>query len=238
MPDPMTAVLLSVQTGLPAQRGIPDSTDPLTKPHVTAILKTPVSGPLRLFHNTLEGDGVAYPEFNNKGDRSLCVYPAEHYAYWQEKLGFGARNEFGSFGENFTTQGILEPDLCIGDVFAVGTAVVSVSEPRQPCFTLARYWDLHSFPKLVDQTGFTGWFFRVLQPGVVQAGDALTLAERPFPQWTVARANDVMSGREKSLEALAELAACESLSADWKRQLQKRLDKRIARETPELPGME
>jgi len=233
----MNAILLSIQIGHPQTEGITGSTDALTKPHVTAIRKKPVTEPVRVLADTLEGDSVANRQLHGTEDKAVCSYPGEHYLYWQQVLQQTQPRDHGAFGENFTTQGLLETEVCVGDVYAIGTAIFSVSEPRQPCFTLSRHWQRHDFAKLVNKAGFTGWYFRVLQSGTVQAGEAITLVDRPLPRWSLARANDVMLRRDKSLDALQELASCPLLSADWRHQLNVKL-KRALRETPELPGLQ
>lgn len=222
----MSAKLLSLQIGTPAIHGMEGSTNPLTKPQLTAFYKKPVIGPVSVLTETLEGDAVGNRKVHGGPDKAICAYPSEHYAYWQQSLAMLAVEPFGAFGENFTIQGLLESEVCIGDVYSIGTAILQVSQPRQPCYTLARRWQLKTFPVLVDEAGFTGWYFRVLQQGVVQSGDTFTRQEQPLPQWTIARANDVMQERESSLEALNELAHCSLLADAWRRPLQQMLYRR------------
>ena len=126
---------------------------------------------------------------------------------------------YGGFGENFTTQGLLEDEVCIGDVFKVGEAVVQVSQPRQPCRNLSRRWQIKDLPLRIQQTGKTGWYLRVLQEGHVESGNNLILAKRPFPQWTVAKANLIMQHRRTNFLAAQALSRCPALSPDWKKNL-------------------
>jgi MOSC domain-containing protein YiiM len=127
---------------------------------------------------------------------------------------------YGAFGENFTVRGVTEADVCIGDVFAVGGVLVQVSQPRQPCWKLARRWRVKDLAARVQATGRTGWYFRVLEEGEVTPGLRLVLRERPWPQWTVARANEIM--HERRDDRAAALAACPSLSANWRETLHTR----------------
>lgn len=222
----MNAKLLSLQIGTPSIHGVEGSTNPLTKPQVTAFYKKPVTGPVKVLADTLEGDAVGNRKVHGGTDKAICAYPSEHYAYWRQTLTMLETEPFGAFGENFTTQELLEDKVCVGDVFSIGTAILQISQPRQPCYTLARRWQLKTFPVMVDAVGFSGWYFRVLQQGIVQSGDVFIRKEQPFPQWTIARANDVMQERESSIEALDELAYCPLLAEAWRRPLQQMLYQR------------
>ena len=168
------------------------------------------------------GDGVADPKHHGGIDKAVCVYSADHFPYWREALGiegFGA----AAFGENLTVQGLVEDEVCVGDVWGLGSARVRVTQPRQPCWKLARRWKLKDLALRVMQNGFTGWYLRVLEEGAVEAGDAITRQERPHPEWTVARANVVMHHDKQDREATRELVGLEHLSGSWKEELGKRL---------------
>jgi MOSC domain-containing protein YiiM len=153
----------------------------------TAIDKKTVSGPIRLYLEGLAGDGQADPRFHGGPDKAVLVYAAAHYPLWHAELG---RPELsaGAFGENFTVDGQTEADVCIGDVYAVGSARVQVSQRRPPCVKLARFHQRPDLPRRVLKTGRTGWYLRVLEPGLVEAGEALTLIDRPAPDQPVAGA--------------------------------------------------
>jgi MOSC domain-containing protein YiiM len=129
----------------------------------------------------------------------------------------------GGFGENFTTAGLLETDVCVGDVFQIGQAVVQVSQPRQPCWKLARRWRIRDLALRVQQTGRTGWYLRVLQEGTIVAGLPLTLVDRPYPEWTVAACYAVLHHRREDVGAARALAACSALSVSWRDSLRRRL---------------
>ena len=143
----------------------------------------------------------------------------------------------GAFGENFTIAGLTEADTCIGDVWNVGDeAVVQVSQPRQPCWKLARRWKVKTLAVQVQQTERTGWYFRVLSEGSVVAGLSLILLERPHPEWTVERANRVMHAEQAELQLSAELAAIPLLSASWRETLARRAEHRNADSVKRLTG--
>ena len=122
---------------------------------------------------------------------------------------------YGAFGENFTTYGLLEDEVCIGDIFGIGEAVVQVSQPRQPCWKLERRWGVKDLVIRIKETGRTGWYFRILKEGYIEAGNGLTLRDRPFPQLTLATANAIMLNRKIDAESAQKLAQCPALAPRW-----------------------
>lgn len=212
--------IASIQVGQPQTYQVPDIDGKLHRWR-TAIFKTPVDGPRWAGRLGLEGDGQADKRFHGGSDKAINAYCFEHYAHWTAELGLDAM-PFGAFGENFTVFGALEADVCIGDIFEVGEAVVQISQPRQPCGTLARRWNTPSLVKRIEDHGSSGWYFRVLTEGNVLAGDAFKRVERPFPKWTVALANDVMHHRRTDYAASHELAALPPLATSWKEALNRR----------------
>lgn len=216
------AVLLSVQIGVPRTIGRADAVDPMDQVWTTGFLKEPVAGSVWLGRVNLAGDLQADLQNHGGPEKAVNVYPAEHYSHWERDLGLGAL-PYGAFGENFTTEGLLEADVCIGDVFGIGETVVQLSQPRQPCWKLARRWRVKDLALKVQQTGRTGWYFRVLREGHVQAGAKLRLIERRYPEWTVAAANDVMHHHAHDLEAARALANCPALSARWRESIGRRV---------------
>lgn len=164
----------------------------------------------------LAGDGQADRENHGGPDKAINVYPREHYAAWHDEL---RRTDLtpGAFGENFTTVGRREEDVCIGDIFRIGDGgVVQISQPRQPCWKLARRWRMKDLALRVQQTGRTGWYLRVLHEADVAANMTLELIERPFPQWTVAAANRLMHHDQHDRASAHALAACPALSRTWR----------------------
>jgi MOSC domain-containing protein YiiM len=217
----MQGRLLAIHVGEPQEYGIAGSVEPMDRPWRSAIFKKAVRGPIWLGRCNLTGDSQADHDDHGGPDKAVNAYPAEHYPRWRTVLDRG-EIAFGSFGENFTTEGLLEIEVCIGDVFAVGDAMVQISQPRQPCWKLARRWRRKELPVLVEASGFTGWYFRVLHEGLVEEQAPIRLAGRPYPEWTVMRANHIMHGSGEEHEATRDLAACPALSASWKATLEKR----------------
>ncbi|MES2596351.1 MAG: MOSC domain-containing protein [Verrucomicrobiota bacterium] len=185
------------------------------KPWQTGFYKQPHLDKLWLGYEGFRGDEQADRRHHGGSEKAVCVYATEHYPYWREKLALPDL-AYGAFGENLSLAGLIETQVCIGDVFALGEARVQVSQPRQPCWKLARRWRVKDLAAQVEQTGRTGYYFRVLQHGHVCTGDTLTLLERPFERWSIELCNEIMHHRKDDAEAAKELAQCSLLSASWK----------------------
>ncbi|MCD9020950.1 MOSC domain-containing protein [Cohnella silvisoli] len=169
----------------------------------------------------VEGDEQADLVNHGGPDKAICLYSLDHYPHWEEVLRRSL--EFGSFGENFTVRNMNESDVRIGDIFHVGSAVVQVSQPRQPCWKLAMKWGLDELPLLITESGATGFYFRVLEAGEVKAGDELLLKVTHPARITVAEANRVMHKDKGDLEGIRRLLAVDALSASWVNTLTNRL---------------
>ena len=210
--------VISLQVGTPRTLGTEGAADPMDRPWTTGIFKRVVEGPVQLGRTNLQGDGQGDLERHGGPDKAVCVYPAVHYPFWREALALPDLS-YAAFGENFTVDVVAEPDVYIGDVFEIGTARVQVTQPRQPCWRLARRWRMKDLAVRVQDTGYTGWYLRVLEEGWVEVGQSLILLERPHPEWTIARANRVMHRERHDRKRAGELAACAALSASWRRTL-------------------
>lgn len=220
------ASLASIQVGLPRTIGTAGAADPLDRRWTSGFFKEPVSGPVRLGRTNLQGDGQADLQHHGGPEKAVLAYSADHYGHWRQVLGL-ADLPPGAFGENFTIERLTEAGVCIGDTWQIGPEVlVQVSQPRQPCWKLARRWRIKNLAWQVQQLGHTGWYFRVLQEGTVEAGMPLTLRERPYPAWSVERANHVMHHDRDNLPLAAELAAIPLLSESWQTTLNRRVQQR------------
>ncbi len=214
------ARLLSIQVGLPRSLGTPGATGPLERAWRSAIYKEPVCGPVWLGRTHLACDGQADLAAHGGPERAVLAYGAEHYAAWQQELGVEPM-PYGAFGENFTIGGLTEETVCIGDTFTVGRARVQVSQPRGPCWKLARRWGRLGFAAHVLRTGRTGWYLRVLEEGEVEAGARLELVDRPYPHWTVARASALLRDTPRDPAEVASLIACPLLPEAWRVRLRR-----------------
>ena len=222
--------LLSIQVGLPKTLGTSGASDPMDQEWTTGFFKESVSGSVWVGTTNLAGDGQADLRVHGGSDKAINVYPFEHYAFWLDELDNKELTN-GAFGENLTVAGILETDACIGDIFELGGALVQISQPRQPCWKLSRRWRIQDLVAQVVRTGRTGWYFRVLREGNIQAGAALVLVERPYPEWTVTVANNIMLHRKENYVAAHALAECPALSASWKATLSRTTSTEIAADT-------
>ena len=211
----------SVQVGRPRWHGTPGATDPLDRPFATGFWKELVAGPVAVRFTNLDGDGQADLVNHGGADKAVLVYAAAHYPEWRAELGL-PDVPHGGFGENFTVSGRTEADVCVGDVWRAGSAVLAVSQPRQPCWKLARRWRIKDLPSRVVESGRSGWYLRVVEEGVIAAGDAVELVERPRPEWTVLRAHRVMFFGKADPEETAALAAVPELSLSWREELRRR----------------
>lgn len=182
---------------------------------VTGIRKTPVSGPLRLGKTGFEGDGVGDTRYHGGPNKAVCVYSRNHYPYWEEVLGISM--PASAFGENLTVAGLHEEEVCIGDIFGVGTAVVQVSQPRQPCATLAARFGREDMVQLVKNSGHTGFYLRVLEEGAVGQGDALVLRERDPRGVTVSFANHIRYHAREDCPGIEKVLSVPALSESWQR---------------------
>lgn len=208
--------ILSIQTGRVQTHTLPDG-----EPWTTGYVKTPVSGSVALSALGLEGDEQQHKRFHGGEHRALLLYPAEHYPRWCEELGRDL--PYGSFGENLVVAGVGdESQICIGDVFQIGENVrIQVSQPRQPCDQIYMHLQIQGIRQRVEDTHRTGWYVRVITPGALEAGQSLTLLERPFPEWNVGRAQEVKDARKTRREEALELAEIAALAPGWQSRLKR-----------------
>ncbi len=217
--DTDTPVVETIQVGLPADIATSDDTVN-GRPWRTAIFKHGVAGPIRMSCTNLAGDGQADLRVHGGADKAVCAYPIEHYTSWNQDLPDLAMSS-GAFGENFTVRRLTETAVCIGDIYEVGTTVIQVSQPRSPCWKLARRWDVKDLAVRTQQTGRTGWYFRVLAQGTVEPGQPMKLTSRPHPRWTIHRVNQARYGDNPHPESVGFLASCVELSQSWRTALNK-----------------
>lgn len=187
----------------------------------SAIVKEAVKGSVRVGRTNLDGDEQADLKHHGGPDKAVLAYAARHYPEWRREL---PETDFpaGAFGENLTVEGLSETEVCVGDVWTAGTVTFQVSQPRQPCWKLARRLRVPDMVQRVQTSLWTGWYLRVVEEGEIEVGDGLSLVERPHPAWTVAEASRVMYGVRAQPEAARALAALPELSASWKRTLELR----------------
>jgi MOSC domain-containing protein YiiM len=176
--------------------------------------KLPVDGRVALGPDGFDGDEQADLTVHGGPDKAACCYPSEHFPFWIDLTG----REFGpgAFGENLTLAGVTEHDVRIGDTYALGDgAVVQVSQPRGPCFKVAARWGIRTLPGEMAQRLIAGFYFRVLTPGTVAAGDTLELLQRGS-DITVAEVLRVTYRDRHDPPALARVMAVPQLAEQWR----------------------
>jgi MOSC domain-containing protein YiiM len=186
----------------------------------TGGAKQPVASAM-LRHTGFDGDGQADTENHGGPDKAVCAYPFDHYAYWGETLGRDIGP--GSFSENLTISGILETEVCIGDVFRVGGAIVQISMPRTPCAKLAAKNGERHFTKWVADAGYTGFYMRVLSEGMVERRDSFELVERHLAGISISDVNNAFFGRVVDPELPERLSTLTEFGADGREIFAERL---------------
>jgi MOSC domain-containing protein YiiM len=210
--------LLSVNVGRP--RAVMQDGDAV----LTGIFKDPVKGRVTLRTLNLDGDGQADLSVHGGPTKAVYVYPSEHYDYWKRELP-GMELPWGMFGENFTTVGLLESQLNIGDKFHVGSATVTVTEPRMPCYKLGIKFGRPDIVKKFLASERTGFYFRVLEEGEVGADDGVRLIERNNDGLRVSDVTSLYTHEKANLGLLRRAIKVEALPESWKSYFQHRLAK-------------
>ncbi len=200
----------------------------------SAIFKSPVLGPLQLGSTGLESDAQADLKNHGGVEKAVCVYPLEHYSYWKVRLKKDLKP--GAFGENLSTEKLLEAEVCIGNSYRVGSATVQVTQPRQPCFKLAARHGVKELALWAQEPGFTGFYLRCLEAGEIRAGDDIVLLERPTRSVSIAEANRVMHRDKYDAVGIERLLNIPELSISWRRTLEKRLYGGAENTAPRLEG--
>lgn len=190
----------------------------------SAIDKQRVDGSLAVDALGIKGDEQADPKHHGGPHKAVHAYAISHMAAWAQELPERAtRFRPGAFGENLVLDGATEADVCLGDRWRVGTALLEVSQARQPCWKLNLRFDIPDMARRVQDTGRSGWYFRVIEPGIVAAGDRGELIARPNPDWSLARVSHLLYHDRMNRAALAELAAIPGLPDNWLRLAEARL---------------
>ena len=201
--------LISINVGLP--RIVTLNGDTVS----TGIFKQPVAGRVMLRTLNLDGDRQADLSVHGGPSKAVYVYPSEHYEYWKRELP-GLKLPWGMFGENFTSAGLFESEVNIGDRFSVGSAVVMVTEPRMPCYKLGIKFGRSDIVKKFLATERTGFYFAVLQEGDVGAGDPIELIEKSDHGVGVSDITRLYTREKRNLGLLRRAVEVEALPESWK----------------------
>jgi MOSC domain-containing protein YiiM len=180
---------------------------------LTSIFKDPVRGRVAVRGNNLAGDRQADLTVHGGPAKAIYAYASEHYTYWRHTLPHELTP--GNFGENLTTEGMLESEVQIGDRYRVGSAILRVTQPRMPCYKLALRFELPSMVKLFWKSGFPGIYFGVEEEGEIAAGDSIELVEAEPAGVTIAEVMRVYTGEDDD-EGLIERVLAAPLRGGWK----------------------
>ncbi|MEN9718940.1 MAG: hypothetical protein RIQ99_1818 [Pseudomonadota bacterium] len=192
---------------------------PFNPAEASAIAKTPVSHAVAIGPLGLQGDEQADRVHHGGPDKAIHHYPHDHYPFWQDLLGDHALlNGEGAFGENISTCGLTETTVCLGDRFRLGSALVEISQGRQPCWKLDHRFDHPGVMAAVVRTARSGWYYRVIESGTACVGDPIELVNRPLAEWSVARCFALLVGGAHSQDpaAVRALANEPLLATPWR----------------------
>jgi len=213
--------ILSVNVGLPREvtwQG---------KLVTTGIFKEPVNAPVMLRTLNLDGDRQADLTVHGGMNKAVYVYPSEHYGYWRTELP-GLDLPWGMFGENFTTEGLLEEAVYIGDRFRIGETEVMATEPRMPCYKLGIKFGRPDIIKRFLASRRTGFYFTVVREGMVGTSDAIKLIGREQQEISVADITRLYAFEKNDLKALRRAVGVDSLPESWKGYFQHQLEKQLS----------
>ncbi|HMK15278.1 MAG TPA: MOSC domain-containing protein [Burkholderiales bacterium] len=208
--------LLSVNVGLPREV--------LLKGKLlrTSIFKEPVKGRVRVATLNLEGDKQSDLTVHGGADKAVYAYPSEHYPFWRKELP-DMDLPWAMFGENFTTEGMLEDSIHVGDRFKIGSAEFVVTQPRMPCYKLAIRFGRPDIVKRFLHSGRTGFYFAVLQEGEVAAGDSIELLASDEHGVTVADVVNLYTADAANQDTLRRVVELPALPAGWRDYFRKRI---------------
>lgn len=198
------------------------------EPVATGIFKEPVQGPVMLRTLNLDGDRQADLSVHGGVSKAVYAYPSEHYQFWKKDLP-EMELPYGMFGENFTTEGLFEDGVNVGDRFRIGEAELKVTEPRLPCYKLGIKFGRPDILRKFLQSRRTGFYFAVLKEGEVKAGDAIELLSRDANNIAISDITRLYAFEKDDLETLRRAVKLEALSESWREYFQRQISKLSSR---------
>jgi MOSC domain-containing protein YiiM len=210
--------IISLNVGLPSAQSYEG------RKVITGGAKNPVPRAVLRFAN-FDGDRQADRVNHGGAEKAVCVYPFDHYPYWNRQLGRDLQP--GAFSENLTVSGAIETEVCVGDVFRIGEASVQVSQPRMPCNKLAGKHASKMVPKLIAKTGYTGFYMRVLSDGLVAAGEGFDLFRAHPDRITIADVNSIIYEKSYDLALIKRLAELAEFSEVGRTLFAQRLERLV-----------
>ena len=206
--------LISVNIGLPKVTAYEGRTVR------TGIFKAPVARRVKVSRRNIDGDGQADARVHGGVNKAVYAYPSEHYSYWEERLGVNL--EWGAFGENLTTLGLSESEVSIGDCYRFGTALLKVTEPRQPCYKLAMKLERNDIIELFRQSGRSGFYLSVIEEGELASNDPIQPVSKSDHRISISDLNRLELEPENK-DLLHQVLASPNLSPSQRRHFEKRI---------------
>jgi MOSC domain-containing protein YiiM len=183
---------------------------------LSGFVKHAVAGPVRVTLSGILGDEQADPSVHGGPEKAVYGYATSHYVAWRREYPQHSLLLVpGGFGENLAFDGLSESDLCVGDIHGIGSARMQVCQPRQPCFKLALRFDDKHLPKAMIRNGRAGWYYRVLEPGVINPGDRVEALDRLNPTFPFTRLVELISRGKASTAELEQMRDMPGLAQDW-----------------------
>ncbi len=179
----------------------------------SAIAKQPIAGPVQIGTEGLDVDEQADRSVHGGPEMAVHLYPSDHHAFWRAQIGeHTLLSEPGAFGSNLAVSSLTEAQVHMGDQFRLGSALLEISQPRQPCWKIEHRFGVKKMVAAIIATGRCGWYFRVLEEGSAQAGDDLERISLGATDWSVRRVFTTIIGGKGTQDELRELSQLESLS--------------------------
>lgn len=188
----------------------------------TGIFKEPVIGTVQLRALNLDGDRRADLSVHGGPNKAVYAYPTEHYAHWRREL-LGTELPWGMFGENFSTRGLTEYELHVGDRFQIGSAIIMVRQPRVPCYKLAAKFQRDDILERFLLSGHSGFYFSVEQEGEVSADNSFELLTRDRHAITIAEMNRLFVREKYDRDLLQRALNTAALPEEWREYFSRRL---------------
>ena len=176
----------------------------------TGIFKQPTEGPIEVKQLGLEGDQQANKKLHGGVYKAICVYPSEHYDLWKEELGNPGLS-FGDFGENLTTAGLMEGDICLGDRLRIGSVEMVVTQPREPCITLNARLDTKDLSVRILKSGRSGFYCSVEREGTIENGDSIGYISRDENKVSVSDFNRIINGETEVADIIFRASTIDAL---------------------------
>jgi len=202
-------------------------------------VKNIVSGEVTVTASGIIGDEQADLRVHGGPDKAVYAYALAHYAAWRREYPQHTNLLIsGGLGENLSIEGMTEAELCVGDVHGIGTTLLQVCQPRQPCFKFALRFNDKQMPKAMIRSGRAGWYYRVLEPGVIAPADQVVLRERPNPKFPFTRLVELIARHNATIAEWQQMITMPGLAQEWQQHAAKMLTRQPKTERPSPKGMD